>query len=356
MYDLHAVILAGGSGSRLWPLSSPDLPKQFLDVAGTGMSLVQSAYQNARMLTEVDRIHLVTLDGWTNLARQQLPELPRSSIISEPIRKNTAVATLHAAIRIARTNPDALLLILPSDHFVVDSEQFVQNLQPALRYAAEHNELVVAGVRAHQPDIHYGYIQYFPNADNNPICAVKTFTENPTQEIANAFFRSGDFLWYSGIKVVRASVLFDLYRQNLPELVQLFGEMEGIWGTTKERDGILRLYQQSTPVSFRQGILYNNPRVKVLVGNFAWSDITLWEEVYRVREHDYLDNAVSGRNIATFDSAQCLVMSSSDKPMLLVGLEGFIVIDSENGLLVCPRNRQSEIRQMLVDLKRSKKD
>jgi len=356
MYDLHAVILAGGSGSRLWPLSSPDLPKQFLDVAGTGMSLVQSAYQNARMLTEVDRIHLVTLDGWTNLAQQQLPELPRSSIIAEPIRKNTAVATLHAALRIARTNPDALLLILPSDHFVVDSEQFVHNLQPALRYAAEQDELVVAGVRAHQPDIHYGYIQYFPNPDNNPICAVKTFTENPTQEIANAFFRSGDFLWYSGIKVVRASVLFDLYRQNLPELVQLFGEMEGIWGTPKERDGILRLYQQCPPVSFRQGILYNNPKVKVLVGHFGWSDITLWEEVYRVREHDYLDNAVSGRNIATFDTAQCLVMSSSDKPMLLVGLEGFIVIDSENGLLVCPRNRQSEIRQMLVDLKRSKKD
>lgn len=354
MYDLHAVILAGGSGSRLWPLSSPELPKQFLDVAGTGRSLVQSAFQNARMLTEVAKIHLVTLDGWTDLARRQLPDLPLSSIISEPIRKNTAVATLHAAVRIAQKNPNALLLILPSDHIVVDSNQFIQSLQPALRYASTHDELVVAGVRAHQPDIHYGYIQYYPNSNGNPICSVKTFTENPTQEIANAFFRSGDFLWYSGIKVVRASVLFDLYRQYLPELMQLFEEMDGIWGTQQERDGIFRLYQQCSPVSFRQGILYNNPKVKVLVGNFEWSDITLWEEVYRVREHDYLENAVSGKNIATFDSEQCLVMSNSDKPMLLVGLEGFLVIDSEKGLLVCPRSRQSEIRQMLLDMKRNK--
>jgi len=354
MYDLHAVILAGGSGSRLWPLSSPDIPKQFLDVAGTGLSLVQSAFRHARMLTEVDRIHVVTLEAWTEIVRRQLPDLPHSSVIVEPFRKNTAVATLYAAVRIAQTKPDALLLILPSDHIVVDSEQFIQNLQPALHYAAEHDELVVAGVRANQPDIHCGYIQYYPNPDNNPICAVKTFTENPTQEIANAFFRSGDFLWYSGIKVVRASVLINLFRQKMPELVQLFGEMEGILGTQYEREGIMRLYHQCPPVSFRQGILYNNPKVKVLVGNFGWSDITLWEEVYRVREHDYLENAVSGRNVATFDTEQCLVMSSTDKPMLLVGLEGFIVIDSEQGLLICPRSRQSEIRQMLLDLKRHK--
>jgi len=356
MYDLHAVILAGGSGSRLWPLSSPDFPKQFLDVAGTGYSLIQSAFQRARLLTGSERIHLVTLDTWAGVARMQLPDLPQSSIITEPIRKNTAVATLHAAVRIARSNPDALLLILPSDHIVVDSRQFVKNLQPALRYAAEYDELVVAGVRAHQPDIHYGYIQYYPNEDNGQICAVKTFTENPTQDIANAFFRSGDFLWYSGIKVVRVSVLIGLYRQYLPELLQLFDELEEVLGTKQERDGILRLYQQCAPISFRQGILYNNPKVKVLVADFDWSDITMWEEVYRVNEHDYLENAVSGQNIAMYDSSQCLVMGSGDKPMLLVGLEGFIVIDSEQGLLVCPRTRQGEIRQMLVDLKRSKKE
>jgi len=354
MHELHAVILAGGTGSKLWPLSSPDLPKQFLDVAGSGYSLVQAAFRRARGFTRSEQIHVITLEGWVDMARAQLPDLPSSSFISEPVRKNTAVATLHAALRVAHVNPEALLLILPSDHIVVDSFQFVHSLQPALQHAAEHDELVVAGVRVHQPDIHYGYIQYYPNADGNPICAVKTFTENPTQEIANAFYRSGDFLWYSGIKVARVSVLLELYRQHLPELMQLFGELPRVLGTERERETVLRLYQQCVPMSFRQGILYNNPKVKVLVSDFGWTDITLWEEVYRVQSHDYLENAVTGRNVAMHDSAQCLVMARRDKPMVLIGLEGFIVIDSEHGLLVCPRNRQNEIRSILSDMKRIK--
>ncbi len=348
----YVVIMAGGIGSRLWPVSTHQQPKQFRDMLGIGKSLLQLAYERAQLLTDPDHILIVTNTQWVSLLKEQLPDIPEKCLVIEPLRRNTATAALYALNKIANQQAEALVTIMPSDHVVMEDKKFTATIQQALKYVAHHNEILTVGIKAVRPEVNYGYIQYLPDTQNAPVYAIKTFTEKPTAEIANTFIRSGDFLWYSGIKVARLTVLLKAFADYLPETSQLFEEVRPYLNASEEKRCIDKIYPQSEGVAFRQAILYKATNVKVIIGHFSWTDITLWGELYDVHEKDYMGNAANGKQVMMYNSSNCLVQIASDKLVLINGLEDFIIAESPKGLVICPRNKEHEIRSMLLELKR----
>lgn len=350
------VIMAGGIGSRLWPVSTQQKPKQFQDLMGTGKSLLQLAYERAKLITSDDCIFIVTNTQWVSILKEQLPDMPEACLVVEPLRRNTATATLYALNRIAQREVEAMVSIMPSDHIVLEEQKFTATIQQAAKYCQSHQDLVTIGIKATRPEVNYGYIQYFPDTDKAPIHNIKTFTEKPTAEIANTFLRSGDFLWYSGIKISKLSVLLHAFGTFLPDTAQLFEEVRPYLNSSDEKRLIDKIYPQSEVVPFRQAVLYKMQNVKVIVGHFAWTDITLWGELYDVHEKDYFENAVTGKQVMMYNSSNCLVEIASDKLVLVNGLQGYIIAESPKGLIICPRNKEHEIRSMLHELKRDVAD
>lgn len=353
MSKLYVIIMAGGVGSRLWPMSTQHKPKQFLDLLGTGETLLQATYKRALHLTEAENILVVTNKQWTRLVQEQLPELVDQQLVAEPIRKNTATATLYAVNKVANRDMQGELVIMPCDHVITDTLRFSQVIKAGRKYIRKQADMLTVGIKVSRPEINYGYIQYLPEAVDEQVFNVKTFTEKPTKEIANAFHRSGDFLWYSGIKVVSVTTLLDLYAQHMPDTAQLFEEVRPYLNTDEEARCIDKIYPQCETMAFRQAIMYKaSDRVKVLLGDFGWTDLTLWGEVYATHEKDYLGNAVTGAKVVMYDASNCLVEVDGDKLVIISGLEDYIVADSPKGLLICPRDQENEIKNMLLETKR----
>jgi len=348
--------MAGGIGSRLWPISTQQKPKQFLDLLGVGQSLLQLSYERALLLTDAERILVVTNKQWVDLVAEQLPALAKFQIVPEPLRKNTSTATIYAVNKVANFDPNAFLVIMPSDHVVLDKVKFKQTIATALKHIGKQPGILTVGIKVSRPEVNYGYIQYIKGEHKGPIFPIKTFTEKPTKEIANTFHRSGDFLWYSGIKITQVNVLLELYKTHLTETAQLFEEVRPYLNTEEEERCIDKIYPQCETLPFRQAILHRASNVKVILGDFGWTDITMWGEVFSAHDKDYMGNAVTGTQVAMYDASNCLVEVAGDKLVIINGLENYIVADSPKGLLICPRDKESEIKNMLLDLKRSAGD
>lgn len=352
MKNLYVIIMAGGVGSRLWPISTQHKPKQFIDLLGTGETLLQTSWQRALHLTNASRIFVVINKQWVDLVKEQLPELNETQIVAEPLRKNTATATLYAVSKVADLNLNAQVLIMPSDHVITDVLKFKQTIQKGLKHLGKNQDLITIGIKVSRAEVNYGYIQYIHDTSEAPVYKVKTFTEKPTREIANTFLRSGDFLWYSGVKLASIETLLNLYQEHLPETAQLFEEVRPYLNTEAESNCINKIYPQCETIPFRQAIMYKTDKVRVIIGDFGWTDLTLWGEVLAVHELDYLGNAVTGKQVAMYDASNCLVEVLEDKLVIINGLENYIVADSSKGLLICPRDKEHEIKNMLLDLKR----
>ena len=353
MHKLYVIIMAGGVGSRLWPMSTQQKPKQFVDLLGNGETLLQATYQRALQLTSANQVLVVTNKQWVHLVHEQLPGIQSAQLVVEPMRKNTATATLYAVNKIANRDPQADLIIMPCDHVISDVARFGKVIKTGLKYICKEPVLLTVGVKVSRPEVNYGYIQYLPEAIDDQVFNIKTFTEKPTKEIANAFHRSGDFLWYSGIKVVSVNTLLELFAEHLPDTSQLFEEVRPYLNEEEEERFIEKIYPQCETLAFRQAIIYKaTERVKVLMGDFGWTDITLWGEVYATHEKDYLGNAVTGNQVVMYDASNCLVEVAGDKLVIISGLEDYIVADSPKGLLICPRDQENEIKNMLLENKR----
>lgn len=349
----YVVIMAGGIGSRLWPLSTPQKPKQFLDLFDMGKSLLQLTYDRALQITDPSRILVVTNAQWVDLVKAQIELLHNYQIVAEPLRKNTATATLYAINKIANLDPTAEVVVMPSDHIVMESDKFKRTIQQALKYSRTHEDMITIGIKVSRPEVNYGYMQYINDEQAAPVFRVKTFTEKPTQEIANTFHRSGDFLWYSGIKIARVPTMLKMFDALLPDTAQLFEEVRPYLNTDAEARCIEKIYPRCESISFRQALLYKAPNVRVIIGDFSWTDITHWQEVFNVHEKDYMENAVSGNKVAMYDASNCLVEIEGDKVVVINGLDNFIVADSPKGLLIFPRNKEDQLRNIINEVKRN---
>ncbi len=355
MSNTYVAIMAGGIGSRFWPMSRVSKPKQFIDVLGTGKSLLQSTYDRFLPICPPENIYVVTNEDYIGLVREQLPALGENQILAEPMRRNTGPCIALAANVIAERNPDARMIIAPSDHLIINEADFHDIIGKALHYVGSHDDLITLGIRPTRPDIGYGYIQ-FDEDGHDSVFPVKTFTEKPNLELAKTFMRSGDFLWNSGIFVWRVQTILDAFYQFLPEIGEAFRELRPRFGKEGAKEAIRKAYSVVTNISIDYGVLEKAENVMVIPASFGWSDLGTWGSLYEKYHRDYLGNAAHGNNVMIYDATNCMVVAPDEKLVVLQGLDDFIVIDTPDALLICQKEKEQFIREIASDVKRKKGD
>jgi mannose-1-phosphate guanylyltransferase len=352
----YVAIMAGGIGSRFWPYSRTDFPKQFLDILNTGKTLLQWTYERFTQFIPEENIYIVTHHQYAGTVAKQLPGLPADNIVSEPSRKNTAPCVAYISHKIHKKDPKASIVCAPADHLIMDPTSFTSTCLNALLFAQKNNALLTLGIKPTRPDTGYGYIQYETEQVADNVYKVKTFTEKPNLELAKTFLKSGDFLWNAGIFVWNSKSILQAFAEHLPEMDELFVAEKEVLNTPKEKDVIERIYSQCTNLSIDYGIMEKAENVYVIPSNFGWSDLGTWASAYENLEKDYLGNAVQGKNVMVIDANNCMVKAPNDKLVLLQGLEDMIVIDTSDVLLICKKQNEQQIKEYVAEVKRHKGD
>lgn len=350
----YVAIMAGGIGSRFWPVSRQDHPKQFLDILNTGQSLIQWTFERFSRFIPTDNIYIVTNFQYAAKVQEQLPDLPAENIVCEPSRKNTAPCVAYISYKIAKQDPKANIICAPADHLIMDPDAFSSICSKGLDFCSSEEALLTLGIKPTRPDTGYGYIQFEQNAVADDIFPVKTFTEKPNLELAQTFLQSGDFLWNAGIFLWNVQSIISAFKTYQPEMSELFEQEISRINTPEEAEAIEFIYSQCTNISIDYAIMEKAENVFVIPANFGWSDLGTWNSAYSNMEKDYLSNAVSGKNVLVVDATNCMVKSHQDKLVVLQGLDNFIIVDTPDVLLICNRDKEQQIRDFVGDIKRSK--
>ncbi len=348
--------MAGGIGSRFWPFSKNKKPKQFLDVLDMGKTLIQQTYERFAQFILPENIFVITNEAYQDLVKEQLPKIKDTNILLEPARKNTAPCIAYSIHKIASINSNANVMIAPSDHVILNEQVFADIADKALTLVSMKDVLITLGIMPTRPDTGYGYIQYLEDQDEGGAFKVKTFVEKPTLDIAKTFYQSGDFLWNSGIFAANVKSWIRAFHHYMPEMNELFAEGKTAYNTTKEKDFITKVYAQCPNVSIDIGVMEKAKNVLVIPAKFGWTDLGTWASLYGMYEKDYLGNAVSGKNTVIYDSTNCMVMVPDRKLVVLQGLKNYIIVDTEDVLLVVEKDQEQEIKQIVTDIKRQKGD
>lgn len=359
MKNNYCVIMAGGVGSRFWPMSRTNHPKQFIDILGTGKTLLQQTYDRFLQLCPKENIFIVTNDSYVDLVNKQIEGIHPNNILAEPARKNTAPCIAYACHKIKAINPDALTVVAPSDHLIVKEKEFETAIRSCFEKAAATDSLLTLGILPTRPDTGYGYIQ-FDETDNSSsdtlIKKVKTFTEKPDLEMAKFFMDNGDFLWNSGIFIWSVKSILKAFEQHAPELDSLFKEGENFFNTPKENEFITKVYSECKSISIDYAVMEKAKNVFVRSSEIGWSDLGTWGSLYDHIPKDKEHNAIVGKNVMVYDSQNCIVNVPKNKLVVMQGLEGYIVVESDNMLLICKKEDEQEIRTFVNDVKVTKGD
>ena len=346
----YAVVMAGGVGSRFWPVSRTTFPKQFIDILGTGTTLIQQTCKRLEKLIPAENILIVTNEIYRELIEKQLPHIPSTNILYEPVAKNTAPCIAYACHKIASQCSDANILVCPSDHIILDEPAFVEKIQAAFHKTAKDNSLITLGINPTRPDTGYGYVQFI--AADEDFKKVKTFTEKPNLELAKTFIESGDFLWNAGIFVWTAKAIHQAFEAYLPDMQQLFAEGESEWYTANEKAFINRIYPLCESISIDYGIMEKAKNVYVLPSSFGWSDLGTWGSLHDVSQKDYVGNVSIGTDKAMmYDASNCMVFAPKGKTVVIKDLNDYIVADTGDVLLICPTSQEQEIKKIVAEIK-----
>ena len=352
----YVAIMAGGIGSRFWPMSRTNYPKQFLDILNIGRTLIQSTYDRFAKFIPKENIYVVTFEDYADIVAEQLPELSKANILCEPSRKNTAPCIAYVSYKIQLLNANANLICAPSDHLITDDNAFIKICNEALKFTAHIKGLLTLGIKPTHPNTGYGYIQYEPLAVGENIYKVKTFTEKPTVEIAKAFIASGDFLWNAGIFVWQVKNIIKAFEKLLPEIHEVFDAELNNFNTDAEKEAIERIYPLCVNISIDYGIMEKADNVYIMPSSFGWSDLGTWAIAFQNLEKDYFENAVVGDNVMIIDATNNLVHASNKKLILLQGLNDYVVVDTKDVLLICKKDKEQEIKEYVAEVKRNKGD
>jgi len=350
----YCVIMAGGIGTRFWPISRTSHPKQFIDILGTGQTLIQQTYERFKKICPQENIYIVTNDIYQSLVHEQLPGINEKQIICEPARRNTAPCIAYASYKIAAINPDANVIVAPSDHIIMKEDVFVEIVKSALKCTASNDWLLTLGIKPSRPDTGYGYIQFNEEIDyacDTRIRKVKTFTEKPGLEMAKSFMKSGDFLWNAGIFIWKVKNILEAFEKFLPEIDNIFKEGKPKFNTAKEKAFIKEAYTICRNISIDYGIMEKADNVYVLQSDFGWSDLGTWGSLYDTRNKDNVGNTIVGKNVMVYDSKNCIVNMPNEKVVVMQGIQDCIVVESDNILLICKMSDEQQIRQFVNDVK-----
>ena len=350
--NYYAIIMAGGIGSRFWPISRTSYPKQFIDILGTGKTLIQSTYDRFLKICPKENIYVVTNDSYIELVKTQLPDMEYSQILGEPVMRNTAPCVAYGCFKILSSNPDAVITVAPSDHLILDEAGFVSTINQSLETAQKNQCLITLGIMPSRPDTGYGYIQYTEDVLDNAFHKVKTFTEKPTLEIATTFIQSGDFLWNAGIFVWTAKAITEAFKKYLPDMHEIFDEANSVYNTSDEKVYVSRVYQQCINISIDYGIMEKAENVYVLPSEFGWSDLGTWASIYQLAEKDGEGNAaIPSDKVILYESNNCMVNVPDEKLVIIQGLNDYIVVEANNTLLICPRSQEQNVKKVVADVK-----
>ena len=344
--------MAGGIGSRFWPMSTQKFPKQFHDILGTGRTMIQQTFDRIKQAVPIENIFVITNTEYAELSHQQLPELPIENIVGEPMMKNTAACNIYMVNKIADLNPDANFIVLPADHLILKENAFLEKVNQAFDFASKNDVLITLGITPTRPDTGYGYIQFSEKQDSD-FYKVKTFTEKPNLEIAKSFIETGDFLWNAGIFIWNVKSIQKAFAEYLPEMTQEFVSCE--YNSDREIVCIETIYPKVEKISIDNGILEKAKNVYVIPADLGWSDLGTWTSVYENSEKNEDNNSIDSKTVLTYNSKNNVVRIKKGKAAIIDGLEDYIVVDTEKALLICPRNNDQLIKNYVLDLKNFKK-
>ena len=352
MTNQYVVIMAGGIGSRFWPFSRAANPKQFHDILGTGRTLIQETADRFEGICPPENIYVVTNRDYAALVKAQLPYLSDDQILTEPIGRNTAPCIAYACYKIHKRNPDANIVISPADHVISKVQDFKDTISEALSFTAARNVLVTLGIKPSRPDTGYGYIQYKEGGE--PLKKVKTFTEKPHIELAKEFVESGEFVWNSGIFIWNARTIIDAFQKHLPEMADIFEEIVPIYYTDAENAAIDNAYSLCKNISVDYGIMEKSENVYVLLADFGWSDLGTWKSLYEIAPNkDAKGNVVDG-NAMIYDTNNSIIKVSSGKLIVVHGLDNFIIAESNDVIMICPKDDEQRVKDFVADTKANK--
>ncbi|NOT38787.1 MAG: NTP transferase domain-containing protein [Saprospiraceae bacterium] len=341
-----AVIMAGGIGSRFWPLSRNQFPKQFLDILGTGKSLLQMTFDRLAEIIPVENILIVSHVDYEQLVLKQLPTLLKYNLISEPERKNTAPCVALATQLIIQRNPDAIILTAPADHLILQEAKFIQDINEGFEFLENYEGLLTLGINASRPDTGYGYIHYnqeFEQGHN--IFPVRQFVEKPNYNKALEYIESGDYVWNSGMFLWKASTIWSAFIQYNPQLASIFNDFQ--------IENISSAYSQCESISIDYAIMEHADTVFVKKVDFGWSDLGTWGSIYTLLPHDTLSNATKSKKLLLYDVESSIVHNETNQIVVLQGLKDFIVVNTNDALLVCEKSEEQRIKQILKDVETS---
>lgn len=347
--NYYAVIMAGGVGSRFWPISTQKFPKQFHDMLGTGQSLIQRTFERIHQLVPSQNILIATNERYNGLVLEQLPKVSQNQVLLEPAMRNTAPCILYAALKIYALNPDAVMLVAPSDHWIENENEFINNIKTSFDACTENDILMTLGIQPDSPNTGYGYIQ-FENGDSD-IKKVKNFTEKPNLETAKQFLASGEYLWNAGIFVWSAKSIIKAFENSLPDMLALFNQGDSVWNSDDEAIFINKNYAKSENISIDFGIMEKANNVQVLPVDFGWDDLGTWGSLYNKLDKKEDLNAVVGAETIFRDAQGNMVKTQSGKRVVIQGLQDFIVVEKEDVLLICPKSAEQDIKEITQEVK-----
>lgn len=338
--------MAGGVGTRFWPFSRKTFPKQFHDVLGTGKTLIQQTAERFEGVCPKENIYVVTGEEYKELTKEQLPYLTDEQILCEPSRRNTAPCIGYACYKIQKANPDANIVVAPADHIILKEEEFKRRITTALQYSAENDALVTLGIQSTHPNTGYGYIQFME--EGNEVKRVKTFTEKPNLELAKMFIESGDYTWNAGIFVWSAKSLTAAFSMHLPEMAEAFMEAQNDFFSPKEKESLSKAYTQCRNISIDNGLMEKADNVFVVKSDIGWSDLGTWRSVYENSTLNEHQNAIDG-NVITYDTTNCVIKTPKDRLVVVNGLDGFIVTEFDNVLMICKLDDEQKVKKFVQD-------
>lgn len=347
--------MAGGIGSRFWPYSRTSRPKQFLDILGMGRTLIQQTVDRFSKIIPAENIYIVTNKMYKDIVISQVPNIPVENILLEPYRRNTAPCIAYANAKITLSNPDANIVVAPSDHLIVKEDEFLEIVEKGLQFVSKEEALLTLGITPSRPETGYGYIQIMHDKEFEKhhvgFNRVKTFTEKPDYEMAKVFLESGEFYWNSGLFFWSLSTIEKAFNKNLPEINSFFKEGLHFLNTSKEEDFIEEIYPKCKSISIDYGIMENADNVYVICSDFGWSDLGTWGSLFEHSAKDDKGNQINSSSVFTYDTTNTIINVRNNKCVVLQGLSDYIVVDSDDILLVCKIKDEQLIKQFVSDVK-----
>ena len=341
----HIVIMAGGIGSRFWPMSTPEYPKQFIDVMGVGKSLIQLTVERFKDICPKENFWVVTSEKYVDIVKEQLPQIPAQHILAEPEARNTAPCIAYACWKIRKEFPQTNIVVTPSDALVIDTTEFVRCIRLALEKTAESNAIVTLGMKPTRPETGYGYIAALGEADENGICKVEAFKEKPDVETAKRYLVAGNYFWNAGIFVWNVETITNALRRYAPQIAGVMDELEPALFTDREAEELKCFFPTCEKISIDYAVMEKAEDIFVLPAEFGWSDLGSWGSLHTLLPQDENGNASVGTNVKLFGCRDCVVHVADERKVVLEGLDGYIVAEKKGQLLICRLSEEQRIKE-----------